>query len=139
MGNLTYKELKSKVSVIDVATYLGYQLDLSKGRKQPSYVLRSSVGEEQDRIYISNPLDNDIQGYWRRFGSKGGDVINFVKENLDSFKVQGRNDIDKVNIVLHNFANAIFTPPLESKAYAKDFHPVQFDPNRWITLYSPLQ
>lgn len=128
--NLTYKELKAKVSVIDVATYLGYQLDKSKGLSQPSYVL-SSNGQEIDRIYIKNPRDSSIQGYWRRGTTKGGDVINFVKENLSSFNVQGRNEIDNTNIVLHNFANTVFTPPEDAKYFSKYFHPKPFDINRW--------
>lgn len=131
MANLTYKELKARVSVIDVATYLGYQFDRSKGTTQPSYVLPSSNNDEADRIYIKNPLDNAIQGYWRRTGSKGGDVITFVKENLDKFNVSGRNDIDKTNIVLHNFANAVFTPPERTVNYAELFRPKTFDKGRW--------
>ncbi len=131
--NLTFKELKARVSVIDVATFLGYQLDKSKGLSQPSYVLTSN-GQEVDRIYIKNPRDTSIQGYWRRGTTKGGDVINFVKENLSSFNVQGRNDIDNTNIVLHNFANAVYTPPETSKYFSKYFQPKSFDINRFLRV-----
>ncbi len=50
-NQLTFQELKSLVSVIDVACYLGYKFDRSKGIAQPSFV-RYNNGGIEDRIYI---------------------------------------------------------------------------------------
>lgn len=130
MSNLTFQELKSKVSIIDVATYLGYQLDKSKGVKYPSYVL-SAGKDEVDRIYITNPTNNSTQGFWRRSSTKGGDVISFVREQIERFNVSGYNDIDRVNTVLHNFANSVYTPPVQQSQYQALFTPKPFDENRW--------
>lgn len=130
MKNLSYKELKQRVSIIDVATYLGYQLDKSKGVKYPSYVL-SAGKDEVDRIYITNPTNNSTQGFWRRSSTKGGDVISFVREQIERFNVSGYNDIDRVNTVLHNFANSVYTPPLQTSQYKELFRPKTFEKDRW--------
>ena len=131
MANLTYRELKERVSVIDVARYLGYEFDRSKGTKQPSYVLNGE-GEERDRIYIKNPHELSMQGYWRRNSTRGGDVIQFVRENLDKFSnVTGYNEVDRLNKVLHNFANHYFTPPVEDSNYKALFAPKTFEKDRW--------
>lgn len=131
MANLTFKEIKEKVSIIEVARYLGYEFDRTKGLKQPSYVL-SGEGEERDRIYIKNPTEPSMQGYWRRNSIQKGDVIQFVKENLDRFPgVTGYNEIDRLNKVLHSFANHYFTPPMEDKSYMKLFAPKPFEKERW--------
>ncbi len=130
MSNLSFQELKARVSIIDVATYLGYQLDKTKGVKYPSYVL-SSGKDEVDRIYITNPTNNSTQGFWRRSSTKGGDVIAFVREQIDRFNVSGFNDIDRVNKILHSFANSVFVPPTQQTGYKAMFTPKPFDESRW--------
>ena len=65
-NQLSFKELKDRVSIMQVAMDLGYVLDKSKGNSQPSFVLMSGGKEETDRIYIKNPNNPSIQGYWRR-------------------------------------------------------------------------
>ena len=101
---LTYNDYKKKVSIIDVLVYLGYKYDKSKGKSRPNFVLRNHKGEDIDRVIITNPEDSEHQGYWRRNGSSG-DLITFIKENLNSFRVHGNNDIDRINKVLRDFAN----------------------------------
>lgn len=137
MNKLNYQEIKSLVSVIDVASYLGYQYDRSKGVAQPSFVLVGGGGEILDRIYIKNPNDNSRQGYWRREGiNNSGDVITFVKENLNSFGVQGRNELDTLNKVLHRFAGREYTyTPTEYHAHSRTAQ--EFDPSRWVEALSP--
>ena len=132
MANLTYKELKERVTIIEVARHLGYELDISKGTKSPSYVLEGSEGSH-DRIYIKNPNIPGMQGYWRRGTMEKGDVIDFVRENLDKFSVvSAYNDTDKLNKVLHGFANHFFSSPTEDKAYKELFTPKKFEESRWI-------
>jgi hypothetical protein len=135
----SFQELKARVSVIDVATYLGYQFDRSKGVAQPSFVLPSGTGEVLDRIYIKNPQDSSRQGYWRREGiNNSGDVISFVREHLDEFGVTGRNDLDTINKVLHRFAGREFELKDKQREYQAYSHTTQtFDPSRWVEGISP--
>lgn len=135
---LSFQELKARVSVIDVASFLGYQYDRSKGVTQPSFVLTDGGGTVLDRIYVKNPNDNSHQGYWRRNGvNNTGDVISFVKENIDKFGVSGRNELDMVNKVLHKFAGKDFETPasIEYKQHSKTSQ--TFNPERWEQIHSP--
>lgn len=135
----SFQELKARVSVIDVATYLGYQFDRSKGVAQPSFVLPSGTGEVLDRIYIKNPNDSSRQGYWRREGiNNSGDVISFVRENIDKFGVVGNNELDTINKVLHRFAGQEFEFKDKQREYQAYSHTTQtFDPSRWVEGISP--
>lgn len=91
-----------------------------------------------DRIYIKNPQNSSIQGYWRRNGvNNTGDLISFVKENLSSFGISGRNELDSINKVLHKFAGREFELR-ENLDYKKHSHTERtFDPERWTKIYSP--
>ncbi len=132
MANLSFRELKDRVTVIDVANYLGYTLDKSKGLKQPSFVLRAD-GAEVDRIYVKNPETPSTQGYWRRGATKGGDVITFVRDNIDKFNVLGYNEVDKLNKVLHQFANHEYVS--ESQVTNKQIYKQRpFEQERWIKI-----
>lgn len=135
----SFQELKDRVSVIDVATFLGYQFDRSKGVAQPSFVLPSGTGEVLDRIYIKNPNDSSRQGYWRREGiNNSGDVISFVRENLDKFGITGRNELDRINKVLHRFAGREFELQDKMKEYQSYRQTsLTFDPDRWVEAISP--
>lgn len=135
---LSFQELKARVSVIDVASFLGYQYDRSKGVTQPSFVLTDGGGTVLDRIYVKNPNDNSHQGYWRRNGvNNTGDVISFVKENIDKFGVSGRNELDMVNKVLHKFAGKDFETPASSEYKQHSKTSQTFNPERWEQIHSP--
>lgn len=101
---MTFSDYKKKISIIDLLIHLGYKFDKSKGKSRPNFVLRNEKGEDIDRVIITNPEDPSNQGYWRRNGTKG-DLISFIRENLDSFQVRGRNEIDCINKVLDKFSN----------------------------------
>lgn len=100
----TYQDYKDKVSIIQVALELGYKYDRTKGLSQPHFVLQDHQGKEIDSIYIKNPHNSSIQGYWRRgaMGNNSGDLISFVKENLRLFPEtsSARNEIDAINKIL---------------------------------------
>ncbi|WP_373730330.1 toprim domain-containing protein [Bacteroides heparinolyticus] len=129
-NQLTFQELKSLVSVIDVACYLGYKFDRSKGIAQPSFV-RYNNGGIEDRIYIKNPNSKEKQGYWRRTGyHTSGDLISFVREHLDEFNVSGNNEIDRINKILHKFAGREFTSSMEEYKSVLSKESI-FDPSRW--------
>lgn len=133
---LSFKELKNRVSIIQVAMELGYKLDKSKGNRQPSFVLTANGKDEVDRIYIKNPNNLSIQGYWRRSDNSKGDVISFVKENLSSFPEShgARNDIDAINRVLSRMAGQSFSIDrlIEDASYfSKISNPKDFDIERY--------
>lgn len=105
MKEYTWNDYKERISIMQVAIELGYRFDREKGRSQPHFVLHDTNGKEVDGIYIKNPQNNAIQGYWRRSLSgkeSSGDLIGFIKENITSFPEYGsaRNEIDAVNKVL---------------------------------------
>lgn len=98
--------MKSKVGIDDVAFALGYQLDRKAGvGRYIELVLPDKNGYSLDRIVVKNPTDKQHQTFFRRDGS-GGDVLSFIKENLNLFNVQGNSDWAKVGNVLAQFANA---------------------------------
>ncbi len=106
---MTYDEYKGRISIIQVAVMLGYKFDRTKGLNQPSFVLTDGSNNVTDRIYIKNPKDSHIQGYWRRSltsssSNTTGDLIHFVRENLSSFPAAGgaRNEVDAINRVLQS-------------------------------------
>ncbi len=98
---LTYDDYKSKISIIQVAMDLGYKYDSSKGRMKPTFNLFDTDGKQIDSIVIVNPNDSRNQGYFRHDGSRG-DLISFIKENINSFPQTGlaRNEIDAINRIL---------------------------------------
>ena len=101
---IDYKEAKKKVSIISILRDWGYKFDKSKGKISPNFVLRDEHGKEIDRVIITNPKKSEEQGYWRRDGGKG-DLITFIKENLNQFGVVGRNETDTVTKVLAKLMN----------------------------------
>lgn len=96
---IDFKEARKKVSIIEILVDWGYKFDKSKGAVRPNFVLRDEFGKEIDRVIVTNPKDSANQGYWRRDGSRG-DLISFIKENINQFPVVGRNEVDTLNKIL---------------------------------------
>lgn len=113
---MKYDDFKARVSVMMVAHELGYKYVKGQGMKQPMFILKDERGEVQDCIYIKNPNNYAIQGYWRRHPSPvqraKGDLIDFVRENKTAFPefAVARNDVDLVNRVLARFARVELSP-----------------------------
>lgn len=101
---IDYKEARKKVSIIEILVDWGYKFDKSKGAVRPNFVLRDEFGKEIDRVIVTNPKDSANQGYWRRDGSRG-DLISFIKENINQFPVVGRNEVDTLNKILAYLMN----------------------------------
>lgn len=118
---------------------MGYKYDRTKGISQPSFVLNDQSGKMMDRIYVKHPKDSGIQGYWRRGTinkSSSGDLISFIRENLDRFPEAGnaRNETDAINKVLDYFAgNPVSNEELLKKQVAPEniWLPRAFDPGRY--------
>ena len=106
MGQVNFKELKSKVGIDDIAFALGYRLDRKAGvGRYIEMVLPDNEGHPKDTIIIKNPNDKANQMYFRRNGSRGGDVISLIRENANAFNVGGRNEWDTVAKVMAKYAN----------------------------------
>lgn len=132
MQQINFKDLKAKVGIDDVAYHLGYRLDRRAGVGR--YI--ELVSEDgKDKLIIKNPRDKANQTFFRRNGSGGGDVVSFVRENLNSFHETGRNEWEGVMKVLAHFANEPL-PDYADKTYVarsnNDGRP--FDPNRYEVL-----
>lgn len=102
---MNWNEYKQRISIMQVAVKLGYKFDRTKGLTQPHFVLRDEEGREQDSIYIKNPQNYAIQGYWRRSLTQSrqtGDLITFIRDNLDQFAeaAGARNETEGINRVL---------------------------------------
>lgn len=74
----SFNELRSKISIIELAIANGYVLNRSKGMKWP--VLESNFG---DKIIIVNPNSISNQGYFNPHDDRDkGTLINFVGNRL---------------------------------------------------------
>lgn len=109
-ARMTYDEYKAKISIIDVAIELGYRLLPGEGKKYPVYVLMDTNRRIMDKIMISNADDNRRMGYFRH-NMQRGDLIGFIRENLNGFPEikDARNEIDAINRILARFSNMNFT------------------------------
>ena len=102
-----FQSLREKVGVDEIAYYLGYRLDKAAGiGKFIEMSLTDRNGQATDSIVISNPGDKGRQAFFHRRTGRGGDVIELIKENINSFGVpQGTNIYQTVKAVLCKFAN----------------------------------
>lgn len=116
----TFDEYKSEVSIIQVAEYLGYKLNKSKGLKTPTYQLFDKNEKKLDEIVINNPNNNSNQYYFDR-NRNGGDVVAFIKNHLDDFSsFQHQNSFVRINMILGHFSNTPYEAAQEIKNVKKD-------------------
>ncbi|MCM1491466.1 MAG: DUF3991 and toprim domain-containing protein [Muribaculum sp.] len=101
---LSFKELKSRVGVDDIAFALGYCIDKKAGVGKYMELVLGDSHNPTDKIIVRNTTDKSQQFYFRRDGSKG-DVVSFIKENLNAFNVSGENDWIKILNVLAKYGN----------------------------------
>ena len=134
MGNyIDYKEMKDKVSLQQVVEAAGFVWDKKSGKTQPEF----RRGDE--RIIIKN-IGKEGEHYWSRSGSLGGgDVINFIKNDINSFSnVPGvdlnrneRQNFLNVNAVLAHFADIPFEASLKAETPVMQAEKTKFDPERY--------
>lgn len=102
---IVFSEVKSKVGIDDVAYSLGYALDRKAGVGRYIELVLGDVRNPSDRIVVRNTPDKGKQFYFRRDGSKG-DVVSFIRDNINSFNVQGvANEWTRIANILANLAN----------------------------------
>ena len=134
MTNASFKALKEKVGVDDIAYSLGYRLKREAGvGKYIEMALPDGRGGNTDTLVISNPKSKVSQLYFHRSGAKGGDVVDLIMENINSFSESGKDKWEKAQKVMAKFANEPIPDYGDSKylekAGYKDNQP--FDPKRW--------
>src|SRR5574344_2282441 len=104
-NKVSFKDLKTRVGVDDIAYYLGYRLDRSAGVGRYIEMVLDNSGINRDKLVIKNPNDKSSQTYFHRNGTKGGDVVNLILENINSFREHGRDLWEIVAKVMVRFAN----------------------------------
>ena len=91
-----FNELRSNVSIIDLALQKGYKIIAKDGYKHP--VLKNL--ELNDKIIIKNPKNPANQGYWSAYEDNDrGHIYHFIKNRLGTiFRV----DTDSTKSMHHN-------------------------------------
>ena len=115
---VNFKELKSRVGIDDVAYALGYRLDRKAGVGRYIELVLGDGPNRQDTLIVSNRRDKASQTFFRRDGSKG-DVVTFIRENINSFNVFGKDDWQRVAKVMARFANMPEPEFKEDREYVK--------------------
>jgi len=102
---ITFKDFRERVSILQLAEYLGYKPVKGKYTKARP-VLQDASG---DTILVKNPTNPSMQMYWNLGNNlQHGSVIDFVKNNLSRFTVQGRNEADSINKILSHFSGIAY-------------------------------
>lgn len=130
---ISFSELKAKVGIDDVAYSLGYKLDRKAGVGRYFELVLGDYANPTDKIVVSNTPDKSRQFYFRRDGSKG-DVISFIRENLNAMNVEGHNEWTRVANALAKYANChIDARYAENNGrHTSENESRTFDPSRYI-------
>lgn len=129
---VSFSELKSKVGVTDVAASLGYVLDRRAGMGRFVELVLGEPSNPTDRIIVRNDPLKEKQTYFRRNSSQGGDVVSFVRENLDKFPANHPSEWGKLAQVLSEFAGMPGPSLAEVRASAGKAA-AKFEPERYLT------
>lgn len=126
-----FRQLKQRVGIDDVAYSLGYRLDRSAGVGRYIELVLGDGRSKQDTIIIANHRDKGAQAFFRRDGSKG-DVVSFIRENIDKFNAGTGNEWQRIGRVLANFANMPQSDH-EDRNYIRETYTEspKFDPSRY--------
>ena len=128
---IVFSELKAKVGIDDVAFSLGYRIDKKAGVGRYYEMVLGDLNNPSDKIIVNNTPDKSRQFFFRRDGSKG-DVVTFIRENINSFNVEGKNEWTKVANVLAHISNTPIAPQVDrtyavSASGSKVFDPTRYD------------
>lgn len=132
---VSFKDLKAKVGVDDIAYYLGYRLDRFAGVGRYIEMVLDNGGINRDKLVIKNPNDKSSQTYFHRNGAKGGDVVNLILENINRFGESGCDIWEIVAKVMARFANEPISDYGGNKYLEKTGYNEShvFDPKRYET------
>ena len=101
---IVFSELKAKVGIDDAAFALGYRIDKKAGVGRYYELVLGDPNNPSDKIIVKNTTDKSQQFFFRRDGSKG-DVISFIRQNINSFNVDGSNEWTRVANILAKLSN----------------------------------
>lgn len=128
---VNFSDLKKKVGIDDVAFSLGYALNKKAGVKKYYELVLGSFNNPTDVIIVKNTPEKENQTFFRRNGEKG-DLISFIKENINSFNVSGKDEWSKVINVLLQFDNQPAIDNSDRKAIEEAKNTTRtFDPERY--------
>lgn len=134
---INYQEMKEKVSLQQVVEAAGFSWDKKSGRTQPEFRRGEGAGEE--RIIIKN-IGRENEHYWSRAGNLGGgDVINFIKNDINTFSnIPGvdlsrgeKQSFQNINAVLSHFANIPYEASMKPYTPGQPMERVPFDAERY--------
>lgn len=93
MSNI-FEDIKRQVSIGDVASYLGYEVNPRAGTRGRylEMQLRDGQGGKLDTIIIKKETAGAKESYFHRGTGKGGSVVDFIKENLNNLGFHGQNE-----------------------------------------------
>lgn len=128
---VNFKELKSRVGIEEVAYSLGYRVDRKAGVGRYFEMVLGDATHKQDTIVVRNCADKARQSFFRRDGTKG-DVVTLIRDNLNSFFVDGKDDWQKVAKVMARFAN-MPEPEYKEQYTGRNITAQVFDPSRFRT------
>lgn len=128
---IVFSDLKAKVGVDDVAFSLGYRIDKRAGVGRYYEMVLGDPKNPSDKIIIKNTPDKSQQFFFRRDGSKG-DAISLIRENINSFNVEGSNEWTRVANVLAQLSNTPIARTQDrtyasSSSAGKVFDPARYD------------
>lgn len=126
---VNFKQLKSRVGIEEVAYSLGYRVDRKAGVGRYFEMVLGDSNRKVDTIIVRNSPNKEMQSFFRRDGSKG-DVITLIRENLNSFFVDGKDDWQKVAKVMARFAN-MPEPDFKEEYTGRNITQQVFDPSRY--------
>lgn len=129
---IDFQKTKKKFGIDDVAYSLGYRLNRKKGVGNFFELVLGPADNPIDVILVKNESDKEKQFYFKRDETKG-DLIHFIKSNLDSFKVEGANDWVKLLNVIRSLENLPPIDKYDSQAIEQGRTTRIFDPERWET------
>lgn len=127
---VVFSELKAKVGIDDVAYSLGYTLDKKAGVGRYFELVLGDPRNPSDRIVIHNNSDKSRQFFFRRDGSKG-DVVSFIRENLNAFNADGKNEWTRIANVLAKMANHSVQVDYRKETSVAQQMTRNFDPARY--------
>lgn len=108
---IVFSELKAKVGIDDVAFALGYRIDKRAGVGRYYEMVLGDPKNPTDKIIVKNTTDKSRQIFFRRDGSSG-DAVTLIRQNLNSFNVEGTNEWTRVANVLALLSNT----PIQNSA-----------------------
>ena len=135
---LTFDDYKARVSIIRIAESLGYQFDPKDGNVSPVYKLYDANGYKQHEIVIKNPNNNTMQYYFDR-NNKKGDLISFIKNNIDKFpQFYDPNQYKHINNILAYYSG---TEHLQQQNRQHDTFRIaeKFDAAKFTTVQSTVK